>query len=126
MTSFGIIPEYVTVPAHSNPATVPGCPVGRVTGLGAGTRSCVVSETPYGAYTAIPIGPRDTLVHQIMIGGRCGGYVHFDLVTYKWAVSTQLHGTRHKIQWSHMSHAVEMVQFIAQSAKDPYMYAAAR
>ena len=123
---FGIVPEYVTASEHNGPFKVPGCPVGRVSGLGAGTRSSVASETAYGPYVAIPIGPRDTLTHQIMVNGKCAGYVHFDLVTFKWAVSIQLHGKRDKIQWSHFDLAVEMVQFVSCSAETPFMYAAAR
>lgn len=125
-TSFGIIPEYVTVPAHDGPSTVPGCPVGPVPGNPLGTRANVVSETAYGPFVAIPVGPRDTLTHQIMVEGKPAGYVHFDLVTFKWAVSYELHGRRDFIQWSHFDLAVEMVQFVRFSAVRPFEYAAAR
>jgi len=126
MTSFGIIPEYVTVPAQHGPATVPGCPVGAIPGSPLGTRSSVASETAYGPYVAVPIGPRSTLTHQVWSLGEPVGYVHFDLETFKWAVSHELHGKRDFIQWSEMYAAVEMLQFVVLSAKHPFAYAAAR
>jgi hypothetical protein len=126
MTSVGIIPEYVTVPAQHGPATVPGCPVGKINVGRAGVRSSVASETAYGPYVAVPVGPRGTLTHQVWSLGEPVGYVHFDLETFKWAVSHELHGKRDFIQWSEMYAAVEMLQFVRQSAKYPFTYAAAR